>query len=268
MRKPQRLITVTLFIAMLCCTAFAKPITVSGVVADSASGLFIPGALVILTGNNTDSATTDTSGSFTKTGVDVQGGNYTLVVTVQMAGYITRTDSVADNANELDLGTIKLIPISYINVLGKVIDLYTDDPIPQVRVEVNALNTDSAYTDTLGKFQIDSVQLSYFDPMLSYLLTKTNYDTIDASTFVQDDPLDLGIIKMKDLTVAIHNNNRLLFNRKANKIVVFSLKGQLLYSGKNLRYSKLKDLVNAQPVIVNYKYNNTVLYTKKYFNLE
>jgi hypothetical protein len=268
MRKSQRLITVTLFIAILCCTAFARPITVSGVVADSASGLFIPGALVIIEGNNTDSATTDTSGSFTKADVDVPGGDYTLLVTVQMAGYLTRTDSVTDNTNELDLGTLKITPISYINVLGKVIDLYTDDPISQVRVEVSALNTDSAYTDTLGKFQIDSVQLSYFDPMLSYLITKTNYDTIDASTFVQDDPLDLGIIKLKDLTVAIHNNARLILNRKPNKILVHSLKGQLLYSGKDLQYSKLKDLVNAQPVIVSYKHNNTLLYTKKYFNLE
>lgn len=280
MKKVYYLFWTTLLFTSLLQSAFGqdKEITVSGKVTDSA-GTAIPEAMVVMgTGltNYADTAYTANDGNFTKK-IMVNQNAYGIMYQISKTGFSSKTGyGIIDSTNTVDIGTVVLSSgISQkITVTGRVIDSTTGDPIEEalVRLSTTLWITDtlydSVYTDKEGKFshQMDAGNLTGQQPRLLYLVTKSGYLQKYGLQLIQGVSIDLGDIKLMKDPVSISPTISIKKSQgDGTCMAIYSMKGQLLYSGKKINLNTLiaRGIVRTQPVIVSHQQNHEKMNSKK-----
>jgi hypothetical protein len=278
MKKVYHLFWTALLFASLIQPAFGqdKEITVTGKVTDTA-GTAIPEAMVVLGGGimiTGDTAYTGNDGCF-NTKINVNQNAYGIVYRISKSGYITKTGygMIDSTNNTADLGTVALAKgISQkITVTGRVIDSTTGVSIENALVRLSTMQLitdtiyDSAYTDKDGKFSHEMDPSTWVTPRLLYLVTKDGYQPKYGTANIVGTSVDLGDIRLaKDPVSIAHPNTILKSNITPTGIALYSLRGQLLFSGKEVHLPALvaQGIVNAQPVIAVYKQGNKEIYRK------
>lgn len=283
MKKIKHLSVAIVVIAALFQTSFGqdKEVAVSGSVTDSA-GTAIADAMVILSSGisvdplSADTVYTATDGSFTKK-VTVNQNAYGIAYRVLKDGYTTRFGyGAVDSTNIVDLGTIILAKgnSQKITVSGRVLDSITGTPIEKAMVRLSGTVSitdtvyDSVYTDTDGKFSHEVTVGPWIgiQSRLIYLVTRDGYESKYGNEMIQGTSIDLGDIKLFKNSVSITYNNPTGGTLAGqNTIDVFSIKGQLLFSGKESNFKKqlLKNMAHSQPLIIRYRINKKLMYQKK-----
>lgn len=278
MKKVYYLFWTTLLFASLLQSAFGqdKEITVTGKVTDTA-GTAIDQAMVILGSglvSSGDTVYTGNDGSF-NTKITVNQNAYGIMYRISKTGFNAKTGygMIDSTSNTVDLGTVVLTKgISQnITVSGRVVDSATGAPIENALVRlsttISIVDTiyDSAYTDKDGKFSKEMAPGIWIQPRLLYLVTKDGYLMKYGTEMIQGTTVDLGDIKLMKDPVSIALPNTLIKSQfTPNSITLYSLKGQLLYTGNELHLHTLlkRGIVNAQPVIAVYKQGNREVYRK------
>ena len=128
--------------------------TLTGQVADLATGVALAGASITLTGSNVALIQTGVDGLFSFTGL--APGNYTLLVS--KAGYGSFTQVYSMNAGQtLAAGVIGLLQSATTSIVrGKVIAGATSLPLAGVRIAVSG-TTLVTTTDATGNFEITAI---------------------------------------------------------------------------------------------------------------
>ncbi len=261
----------------------ARDLTVVGTVV-GADDKPIENALVFLTDSpndpTIDTATTKADGTFEKK-VTVTEFSRTLYYAVHKEGLEPKTGSqrLTGGNNRVDLGKIVVGapgPSRTIVVLGKCINARTQKPIEKAMVLLSKMSmggtpspADTIFTDAQGSFvgevKVDSGGIGSMRPMVSYKITKEGYRDVNSTTRPRNDTTDLGTIRMTPLAVSIQNAyNPLLSYSNADNVLVYSMKGQLLFSGAvKTFHAKKHALPNCyQPHCIRYRKNKTVLHTE------
>ncbi len=280
MKKVNCFFWTTLLFTALLQSSFAqnKEITVTGKVTDT-SGTAIPEAMVVLgsglTNINTDTVYTGNNGTF-NTKVTVNQNAYGIMYRISKSGYNTKSGyGLIDTAgNTVDLGTVVLDHgiTQDITVTGRVIDSVTGDPIENALVRLSTslsiIDTlyDSTYTGSDGKFSHVMNPDMWIQPRLLYLVTKDGYLPNYGIEKIQGTTVALGDIKLQKESVSItHPTTAVKSSNGRGWIALYSLRGQLLYSGKEVPIHHLvsRSVINkAQPIIEVHKRGNKKIYRK------
>lgn len=261
-----------------------KEVTMTGTVVDSATGDPIPGVIMALAPgiipdtSNIDTSLTQSDGKFTKTMLVASNTAFMSYITFK-GGYKSKMGNgrVGSN-NTVDFGTIELSVETYrdIVIIGRVLDSASSQPLPAALVLLSntAFIMDSIYdsvvTTDLGTFshtmQIGTGGIGPLPPQVIYTAMKDTYNPAFGNADGNVDTCDLGDILLSKINIPIiydPTSKITLLNAKPNRVEIYSLKGQLLYSGANLNVNRLYHLsiLSLQPVIIRYKCNNEVLFS-------
>ena len=176
-----------------------------------------------------------------------------------------------------------ILPVVPIPVIGTVVDSVTSSPIENALVLLFDVNDtsqnpvpDTAYTGSDGKIS-DTVNcfVSWIgDTILlnvNYTASKDKYveksgtGEIDTSGGIMNAKINLGTIELAPEIISIKYFLTPIQKNTANRIAIYSLKGQLLYTGKdiNLRILRSKGITRFQPLIICYKLNKIVVAREK-----
>ncbi len=260
-----------------------REVIVSGSVTDSA-GEVIAKAMVILTSGmsvtpvSADTVYSTTDGNFTKK-ITVNQNAYGIAYRVLKDGYTTRIGyGDIDSTTIVDLGIIILAKTKYqkITVSGRVLDSTSGTPIENAVVRlsktVSVVDTlyDSIYTNVNGEFscKVEIAVLTGIQPRLAYLVTKKGYTQKYGAEIIQDSTIDLGDIKLLRNSVSISFKGMTGGTSAGpNHIDVFSIKGQLLFSGNESDFKKQlsKSMAYSQPIIIRYRMNKEIKCQKQIF---
>lgn len=261
-----------------------KKVTVLGTVADTA-GNPIDSAIVLITKDSIsvnpefDTAYTGSDGNFSKE-ITVNDNAIGIRYAVSKKGYQTKWGYGQITGNTCNLGTIVLYKSGSgtrtIHVFGSVYDQKTDLPVNEALVMLSTSGNivdppESTYTGTDGTFykamEIDSSGVGQVAPLLVYRVEKDGYNPANGSERIQKDTVDLGKITIMPDPMPIENGNPVSFTVAVpNNIAIYSIKGQLIYTGFEMNLDKLIHLgiiSQSQPIIITYKLNNEVLFRKK-----
>lgn len=265
--------------------AFGRDIAVTGTVVDAADKP-VEQAIVLLSGgigvndSLVDTAFTGRDGTFSKK-ITIRDYTRTLFYAVQKDGYATSTGQkmIPGGNDRVDLGKIVLRksgPTKKITVVGTVLDARTQSPIEKALVilsEVGIGITDppeSTFTDRGGNFaqvmEIDSGGIGSVRPTIGYRVIKDGYAPANGTERIQRDTVKIGRILLRPLSVPITNHLKApvqFYN--ANRMVIYSLKGQLLYSGKPLEIQTnfYTAIGGFQPIVVHYLQGDILVNIRK-----
>jgi hypothetical protein len=156
-----------------------------------------------------------------------------------------------------------------------VLNARNQNPIENALVELSFMSMwitppESTYTDREGNFEqemeIDSSGIGTIPRRITYRVSKDGFAPENGTENVQRDTVDLGKIELQPMSVPVTNtvNTSLNFN-SANRVLVYSLKGQLLYTRKpqSINEEFISSIGGSQPVFIHYKLDNTLLGIKK-----
>jgi large repetitive protein len=170
---------------------------VTGMVKDSTTSNSIAGASVMLLSEMSSFRidSTDADGKFAFDSVST--GPYTI--SVWKTGYVSKSilDTVLATAQTLE---IKLSPIQYSSVSGKVIDSATGMALAGASVGIGPVYTTAAFkidtTDTEGKYALDSVATGVYSIRVTkmYYVTKSITDTVTSTAHTLDIILSPSIL--------------------------------------------------------------------------
>ncbi len=284
MLKTKQLIGVAAFLSAFFFSSFGKDITVTGTVVDTADNK-IEGALVRLTsrmiGLDYDSVLTDADGKFSKK-MTVRDNDRRISYIASKNGYQNAMGNKGiDSSSIIDLGKIVLRKGGgvgrTVTVTGRVVDSGSNEPIENARVvlsTINVLNPDTVNTNRSGRFSA-SVEIpasGSTNPIIIYAVFMENYNPKVGQKAVTLLPMvDLGTIKLIKSSVGINSVPRLKggVSLKPNKLEIYTLKGQMIYSGliKNHNFPYSLCISPQQPLIIRYKRNDIVLFTQKQYQL-
>ena len=172
-----------------------------------------------------------------------------------------------------------ILPVVPVPVAGTVVDSVTGSPIEGAMVILIDANdtssnptTDTAYSDSDGKIS-DTVNC-YVEwtgnivlPNVNYTASKDKYvdksgtGEIDTSGGIMNTKINLGTIELAPVNISIKHFVTPVQKNSANRIAIYSLKGQLLYTGKemNLQALRSKGVIRFQPLIICYKLDKIVV---------
>lgn len=286
MKKLQCLSFIVVLAAFIFSPAFGqdKEVTVSGTVVDSVTGNPLSGVVILLAPgiipdtSNLDTAFTQSDGKFNKTVLVADNTTMMTYITLK-GGYKSKmgNSSIGVN-NAVDFGTIALSEETYreIVIIGRVLDSSDNQPIPTALVILSnsslILDTiyDSVFTSDIGvfshKMQIGTGGIGPLPPQVIYSATKDAYVPKEGYQAGNVDTCDLGDILLAKINIPIiydPYSKIKISNVKPNRIEIYSVKGQMLYSGAECNLNKLFHLsiITLQPIIIRYKFNNEVLYS-------
>jgi hypothetical protein len=266
-------------------SSFGRDITVIGTVVDTLDKP-IEKAMVLLSGGISvidtmiDTAFTGSDGKFEKK-MTISDNARSLLYAVSKEGYATKTgqQQIPGGNDRVDLGTIVLGkggPARKVLVIGQVVNARTSDPIEGALVILSEIGIgitdppESTNTDREGNFEqvmeVDSGGIGSIRPSIAYNVSKEGFAPANGRERVQRDTLDLGEIALQPMVVPITNNMHTSLNfNSANRVLIYSLKGQLLYAGKPQSISEefISTIGGSQPVFIHYKLDNTLLGIKK-----
>lgn len=261
-----------------------KEITVSGTVSDTA-GNPIDSAIILITRDTVSvNPTFDTiysgpDGNFSKE-IQVNDNAIGVAYAASKRGYETKYGYGQITGTTCNLGTIVLRKSGSgtrtVHVFGSVYNARTNQPVNQALVILSTSGNivdppDSAYSGTDGAFykaiEIDSSGIGQVAPMLLYRIEKEGFLPAQGREMIRTDTVDLGKIDIEPNPTSIENGNPISFTVAVpNNISIYSLKGQLIYSGAEMNIDRLVHLgiiSKSQPMIISYKLNNNVLFRKK-----
>ena len=176
-----------------------------------------------------------------------------------------------------------ILPVVPIPVIGTVVDSVTGSPIENALVLLFDVNDtsqnpvpDTAYTGSDGKIS-DTVNCyvmwigDTILPNVTYTAYKDKYNEksgtgeIDTSGGIMNTKINLGTIELAPEIISIKYFQTPIQKIAANSIAIYSIKGQLLYTGKdiNLRILQSKGIARFQPLIICYKLNKIVVAREK-----
>ncbi|MGR9072744.1 MAG: carboxypeptidase regulatory-like domain-containing protein [Gammaproteobacteria bacterium] len=129
--------------------------TVGGVVTDAATGLPLEDVTVALSGADSDTVSTDSSGAYQFTGV-VPGG---VMLHASKAGYSTATGSATLTAGSRFLFSPKLMPsdLPVTAVTGTVTNGASGQALEGVRITLSGSTVAQTLTDAAGSYRINGV---------------------------------------------------------------------------------------------------------------
>lgn len=170
----------------------------SGVVTDSESGLPVGDALVTLSGANTISTTTTSSGSYS---LVVNPGTTGIVISA--SGY----DSVSATATIVAGTSLNFSPSLYlagstpadqlVSVKGNIIDADTDQAVENVTIKINGATT--TLSDAAGNFLVEGITAGE----LIIELSKTGYQGVRYTTLAaQGSMVNLDTVRLSKVAVA------------------------------------------------------------------
>ncbi len=164
-------------------------------------------------------------------------------------------------------------PAKDIVISGNVVDSVSGDPISDAVVVLlsnagTGVDTlDTLFTDVSGGFSA-TVTVADDAMMVICVVIKEGYVINIGYGMIQSDNVDLGTIKLiTDTPIKYVNLTGFKKGLHAipNNVVLYSLKGQILYSGTDLSLRSIlpHGINRSQPLIAFYKFNNTFVYMKK-----
>lgn len=261
-----------------------KEVTVLGTVADTA-GNPIDSAIILIskdtlsTNPKFDTAYTGSDGNFSK---EISVNDYAVGIryAASKKGYQTKYGYGQITGNTCNLGTIVLnksgVGTRTVHVFGSVFNARTNQPVNEALIILTTSGNitdppDSAYSGNDGTFykaiEIDSSGIGQVAPMLHYRVERYGFMPASGSERIRTDTVDLGKIDINPDPASIENGNPVSFTVAVpNNIAIYSLKGQLIYSGTEINLDKLAHLgiiARSRPMIISYKLNNEVLFRKK-----
>ena len=290
MNKRLTVTFISLLVAALLFSASGKDITVTGKVVDT-TGAGIAGAIILLTGDaealnnpldsnvNIDTAYSGNDGSFTKT-MTVPDDAFFLFYGVAKSNYKLKLGAggISPMTNSAALGDIELVTETFIPVtfMGTVKDSVDGTPIPQALVILTTVHGildsvfDSVVTDAQGAFsvvmEIGEGDTGLLAPRGIYMAYANGYEAKMGAEVLEGDKIDFGdILLTKSNIPIIYTPTIKPFRKIPNNVIIYTMKGQVLYKGREMNLEKIlsNGLARSQPVIVHYKLNNTLLYNRK-----
>ncbi|MDD5676325.1 MAG: hypothetical protein PHC61_19285 [Chitinivibrionales bacterium] len=279
MKKSSGLLMASFLVVgfFLSSSAFAKAITVSGVVQDSLAGTPISQATILLYASDSlnidmnnlqfDSTHTGADGTFSHPMTVSQNAIF-LFYGVLKQGYPVKYSLAGILLPTVNLNTIKLNKITplvqdTLTVSGSVVDSATGSGIGGVVIIMSGLGSfdttgNSAVTGNNGAFQKRVIiGNAPSNQMLNYLIAKDGYKPAVGQTQVPGKQVDLGsIVLRKNAASAIKRGAALLPQAKeATTMSIYTISGKLLYSGAIGKVDKVTQ-GRSSPVIVDFKFNN------------
>lgn len=261
-----------------------KEITVSGTVSDTAGNPIDSATILITRDTISVNPTFDTiysgpDGNFSKE-VRVNDNAIGVAYAASKRGYQTKYGYGQITGTTCNLGTIVLRKSGSgtrtVHVLGSVFNARTNQPVGGALVILTTSGNiidppDSAYSGYDGSFykaiEIDSSGIGQVAPQLLYRVEKDGFLPAQGRERIRTDTVDLGKIDIEPDPTSIENGNPVSFTVAVpNNIAIYSLKGQLIYSGTEMNIDRLVHLgiiSRSQPMIITYNLNNNVLLRKK-----
>lgn len=290
MKKIFTIIFITLLSTALLFSALGREITVTGKVVDT-NGDGIADAIILLTADaealsnpldsnvTIDTAFSGSDGSFTKT-ITVDDNAFALFYGVLTSKYKLKVSAGGINplTNTSELGNIELVIETFITVTftGTVKDSLSGTPLPGALVILTTIHGmldsvfDSVVTDVQGYFavemEIGEGDTGLLAPRGFYMAYANGYESKMGAEVLEQDKIEFGDILLKKLIdPIIYNPTIKSFRKIPNNIIVYTLKGQVIYNGREMNLEKIltNRLARSQPVIVHFKRDKTVLYNRK-----
>lgn len=288
MNKILTITFISLLSTALLFSALGKDITVTGKVVDT-TGAGIADAIILLTGDaealsnpldsnvNIDTAFSGSDGSFTKT-VTVPDNAFLLYYGVAKSNYKLKMGIGMIVSNTAALGNIELVIETFIPVTftGTVKDSLSGTPLPGALVILTTIHGildsvfDSVVTDVQGYFavemEIGEGDTGLLAPRGIYMAYANGYESKMGVEVLEQDKIEFGDILLKKLIdPIIYNPTIKSFRKLPNNIIVYTLKGQVIYRGREMNLEKIltNRLTRSQPVVVHFKRDKTVLYNRK-----
>jgi hypothetical protein len=262
MKKSSCMILAAVVFATLFSISSAAPqaaaVIVTGIVKDSATAQPIAQATVLLVATDLvtlmtnpnlsnmkfDTVYTSADGSFSHS-IQVSATQNIIGWMVTKTGYQMKYSlyPVTSTTTTIDLSTIKLAAISQtvndtVTVSGTVVDSVTGLPLQNAFIVMTGLASldtagNTVFTAANGTFS-KKVTISNAANLraLIYVVTKTGYNPGGGQTLITGKTLNVGTIRLKPTNITSLNVSRPVAPRaNLNNVKVYSLRGQLLYSG-------------------------------------
>lgn len=261
-----------------------QEINVLGTVSDT-GGKPVDSAIILITRDTisvspmSDTIYSGPDGNFSKK-IRVNDDAIGVAYAASKRGYQTKYGYGRITGTTCNLGTIVLRKSGSgtrtVHVFGSVFNATTNQPVNEALVILTTSGNitdppDSAYSGNDGSFykaiKIDSSGISQVAPQLQYRLEKEGFLPAHGRERIRTDTVDLGKITITPNPTSIENGNPISFTVAVpNNIAIYSMKGQLIYTGPEMNLEKLINLgivSRSRPIIISYKLNNEVLFKKK-----
>ena len=261
MVKQCILTSIVLLTMALISSAQTKKITVSGNVVDNNGK---PVYLAHITFSDmdttggitpaTDTLLTKADGTFSKQ-ITLNSTAKMLVYIVVMDGHKAKTGYNLQLSPNMNLGTMTIDVASQddsLKISGLVQDKSTNNPVEGVQVILSVVSSiislpDTVYTKNDGRFSHTiagtTEGIVSMKPFVYYTISKKNFTEVKDSLVPTKKEIDLGTIKMKQLTNIKHNF--VLFNETSNQphtITIYTLQGKKIFQGTKESFSLNKTL--------------------------
>jgi hypothetical protein len=282
-----------IMLAFLANAQLTRTITVTGTIQDSASGLPLAGALVMLLDTNTipadipgfianignlklDSTVSGADGQFSYV-MTVSTSNFILGYAVLKQDYQLKFSAAGILSTTVNLGIIKIAKSDAglkdtLTVMGRVLDFITNVPVPGALVimsGIGALDTASgnrATTNVDGIFskQIIITKLNGVS-IVGYVVSQLNYATKIGEMQASGKQVDLGAILLSPISqVVLPRRFMHTVENRPDGMCVYSLNGRLLYNGPVMPFEKIT-LCKGAPVMVMFKSNGILIDRRQVF---
>lgn len=254
-------------------------VTITGKVIDANTSDPISGATVIIStgfgqGIESDTLKTDSNGEINGS-ISLDSSAYGIAYSISADGYAISNSYAMVSSNTIDIGTVELTPNSEITpdtviIKAQVYYTGTETAVENSDLlmyapsgfELDSFNYDNPDIQTLtsnsegnisGYFFVESSNQNQFN-ILRYALTLKDSKSNEGTSFIQGDTVDLGVLYIDKPNTPISFNAQIKIDKsQIDQVQVYTLNGQLIYSGKTLDLIKIKNTgisVNQQLLIV------------------
>lgn len=277
-------------LAFLAGAQIPRTITVTGTVQDSATGLPVSGALVLLldtatvptdfsklTGLQFDTTVSGADGKFSYS-MNIAPASVILGVAVIKLGYQVKISAaiILPTATTVAIGVLKISAaadaLDTIAVSGKVVDSLTSSPIQGALVVMSGLGALDTFsgnrvlTNADGTFskQVIITKLTNL-PMVGYVVTQLDYAAKVGQGQATGKQLDFGTIKLSPNTQAVLPRSGVFFTGiQPDAMRILSLDGKTLYDGPVMIFNKAVPNRNGI-VMVTFKRKNRIIENTQVF---
>ncbi len=281
---------ITILSTSLLFSALGKDVTVTGKVVDTNGGGIADAIILLTTDPNAltnpldsnvqiDTAYSGSDGSFTQK-MTAADNAFFLFYGVATSKYKLKLGAGAINplTSTSALGNIELVLETFIPVTcaGTVKDSVSGALIPGALVMLTTIHAmldslfDSVVTDAQGYFEIE-MEIGEGDtgllaPRGFYIVNAAGYESKMGAEVLEGDKIDFGdiLLEKSDIPI-IYTPTIKPLQRVPNNIIVFTIKGQIIYKGREMNLGEIftNGLARSQPVIVHFKRDKTLLYNRK-----
>lgn len=277
MKSLKQAVTESVLFIALAFYSVSANFYVFGVVIDASDNAIADARIVISTagsggGDVLDTLYSGANGAFAKDivyGEDIKRVRYRASKT----GYNTLSGMGEVVRDTADLDTIVLggESTSGVYVFGIVLNT-AGNPVNEASVILSSGGgggggiIDTLFSDANGTFGENVVYSSMgMQRRIRYEASKSGYLPANGSGEVENDTCDLDTITLRDGVTSSNKVVEISVGKKPDTIQLFTLRGQMLYSGRNCDLDKALSgkITRSQILIVHFRLGNTVLYKNK-----